>query len=122
MTEDTWAGDGTVALVRPYTMVRGRTHVHHHVFDLVTFVKSLTTSVQEWHGTEPEHETLLELCRIPISVSEIISHTRLPLGVVRVLLGDLLDLRTIQVSKPYQEDGRPSVSLIREVLTGLQAL
>lgn len=122
MTESIWAGDGSVALVRPYTMVRGRTHVHHHVFDLVTFVKSITTSVQEWHGTEPEHETLLRLCRSPISVSEIISHTRLPLGVVRVLLGDLLDLRTIQVSKPYEDDGRPSPSLIREVLTGLQAL
>ncbi|WP_338017474.1 DUF742 domain-containing protein [Streptomyces adustus] len=43
----------------------------------------------------------------------------LPTGVVRVLLGDLLDMGAIKVRERVE---RPSVQLIREVLTGLRAL
>ncbi|MEU2282533.1 DUF742 domain-containing protein [Streptomyces sp. NPDC013178] len=121
MNEGQRNGDGTVSLVRPYTLVRGRTHVRQ-VFDLVTFVMSLAASVQGRSGVEPEHETVLQLCRSPVSVSELTSRTGLPLGVVRVLLGDLLELGAIRVSQPSRGDGRPSTGLIREVLAGLQAL
>ncbi|CAM5596394.1 MULTISPECIES: DUF742 domain-containing protein [Streptomyces] len=122
MKRNEWSDDGTVALVRPYAMVRGRTHSRHNIFDLVTFVMSVVASIRDWQYVEPEHEAVLELCREPLSVSELVSRTGLPLGVVRVLLGDLLDMGAIRVSNSSHSDGRPGVDLIREVLAGLRAL
>jgi hypothetical protein len=122
MNRDEWTDDPAVALVRPYAMVRGRTHSRHSVFDLVTFVMSMVASVRDWQYAEPEHETVLDLCRAPLSVSELVSRTGLPIGVLRVLLGDLLDMGAIRVSRPSRGDGRPSVGLIKEVLAGLRAL
>jgi hypothetical protein len=122
MNRDEWNDDPAVALVRPYAMVRGRTHSRHSVFDLVTFVMSMVASVRDWQYAEPEHEAVLDLCRAPLSVSELVSRTGLPIGVIRVLLGDLLDMGAIRVSRPARGDGRPSVGLIKEVLAGLRAL
>ncbi|MGI5255469.1 DUF742 domain-containing protein [Actinacidiphila glaucinigra] len=117
MTDSEWLDDGP--LVRPYALVRGRTRVRNDVFDLVAFVVALVDTLHGWMHVEPEHTRLLTLCRSPVSVSELSAGVNLPIGVVRVLLGDLLDMGAIKVREPVE---RPSVQLIREVLTGLRAL
>lgn len=55
-------------------------------------------------------------------VAEIAARLRLPLVVVRVLLGDLLHHRLIAVSSPQEESALSKERLLREVLHGLQAL
>jgi hypothetical protein len=111
-----------VAVVRPYTLVRGRTQVGHGTFDLVTYVVAMVQSLYAWDGIEPEHHKLLTVCQRPQSVSELTARMNLPLGVVRVLLGDLLDMNVIRVSQPMHAGGRPHISVIRHVLDGLRAL
>ncbi|MEV6995748.1 DUF742 domain-containing protein [Streptomyces sp. NPDC093228] len=103
-------------------MVRGRTQARHDVFDLVAFVVTVADSLYGWPDTQPEHLTILGLCRTPRSVAEVISNMNLPMGVVRVLLGDLLDLAAIQVGGPADSGTQPSLQLIKEVLDGLRAL
>ncbi|MER5601559.1 DUF742 domain-containing protein [Streptomyces sp. NPDC002265] len=117
MNDSDWVDDGP--LVRPYALVRGRTRARHDVFDLVAFVVALVDTLHGWIHIEPEHTRLLILCRRPVSVSELSAGANLPIGVVRVLLGDLLDMGAIRVREPSE---RPSPQLIREVLTGLRAL
>jgi Protein of unknown function (DUF742). len=46
----------------------------------------------------------------------------LPLGVVRVLLGDLLDHGLIRVRAPDQAAPLPSERILKEVINGLRAL
>ncbi|WP_327425605.1 DUF742 domain-containing protein (plasmid) [Streptomyces sp. NBC_01527] len=117
MIESEWVDDGP--LVRPYALVRGRTRARQDVFDLVAFVVALVDTLHGWMQIEPEHTQLLGLCRYPTSVSELSAGANLPIGVVRVLLGDLLDMGAIRVREPVE---RPSAQLIRDVLTGLRDL
>ncbi|MEV6995945.1 DUF742 domain-containing protein [Streptomyces sp. NPDC093228] len=117
-----WVDDTPGPIVRPYAMVRGRTRARHDVFDLVAFVVAMADSLNEWTGAQPEHLTILGLCRTPRSVAEVISYMNLPMGVVRVLLGDLLDLAAIQVGSPADPGTQPSLQVVKEVLDGLRAL
>jgi DNA-binding transcriptional ArsR family regulator len=72
-------------------------------------------------GLGPEHRWLLRLCRVPIAVADLASDTDLPLGVVRVLLGDLRDRGLIiVVSADHQHTSEEEV--LRSVLDGLRAL
>jgi hypothetical protein len=46
----------------------------------------------------------------------------LPLGVVRVLIGDLLDADLVHVSRPVPPAELPDASVLRDVINGLRAL
>ncbi len=118
-----WVDEAAGPVVRPYAMVRGRTRARQDVFDLVAFVVATVDSLDGWQEREPEHQAILALCRRPRSVAEVAASLSLPVGVVRVLLGDLLELEAIRVREPVAAAaGRPSLRVIREVLDGLRAL
>jgi hypothetical protein len=55
-------------------------------------------------------------------VADIASATRLPVGVVRVLLADLTMLGAIRVVRPRTAREMPSDDLLKEILNGLRAL
>jgi hypothetical protein len=71
----------------------------------------------------PRHETLLSVCaRGPLSLAELAATTGLPVGVVRILLGDLR--RRGHVSVRSQDSFVPSrpAALLSEVIDGIRAL
>ncbi|KDN81869.1 hypothetical protein KCH_63720 [Kitasatospora cheerisanensis KCTC 2395] len=71
----------------------------------------------------PEAAAILRLCRgNALSVAEIAAELDLPLGVVRVLLGDLLDAEQIRVSRPVPPALLPHEHILQEVIHGLRAL
>jgi hypothetical protein len=72
-------------------------------------------------GLGPEHRRLLDLCRRPTAVADVASDTDLPLGVVRVLIGDLRERGLISISGP-SDQGNAAESVLRSVLDGLRAL
>jgi hypothetical protein len=72
-------------------------------------------------GLAPEHLWLLSLCRLPVAVADLASDTDLPLGVVRVLLGDLRDRGLIVVAEPGTQPSSEE-DVLRSVLDGLRAL
>ncbi|MEU8977121.1 DUF742 domain-containing protein [Streptomyces sp. NPDC048309] len=137
MTEDTpgappqpgsqWYDNEAGPLVRPYAMTGGRTTPGPTGvrFDLIALV-SLDTGapgVGDDISLGPEHRVLIELCRIETqSVAELAADADLPVGVVRVLLGDLLELGCVTVSRPVPPAQLPDERILREVIEGLRAL
>jgi hypothetical protein len=122
VTDGQWVDDAAGPVVRPYAVVRGRTTAGRHVLDLVAFVVTVAEGTLPWMQLQPEHWAILDLCRTPRSVTEVAAWMRIPVGVVRVLLGDLLDVRAVRVREPDVTAGRPSARVIEEVLAGLRAL
>jgi hypothetical protein len=121
-----WYDSEAGPLVRPYAMTGGRTRSGPSgvCFDLIALV-TLTSGAR---GVEdaplgPEHRTLIDLCRTETqSVAELAAGADLAVGVVRVLLGDLLELGRVTVSRPVPPAQLPDERILREVIEGLRAL
>ncbi|MFE2011042.1 DUF742 domain-containing protein [Streptomyces sp. NPDC059491] len=114
-------------LVRPYAMTGGRTKPgpSNVRFDLIALV--VVDDDLPGPGDEallgPEHRSLLTLCRAETqSVAELAADADLPVGVVRVLLGDLLESGFVRVSRPVPPAQLPDERILREVIDGLRAL
>ncbi|MGE7433469.1 MULTISPECIES: DUF742 domain-containing protein [Kitasatospora] len=109
-------------MVRPYAMTRGRTRPAGLEFDLIALVVSDVPDAKDL-PIGPEAGLILALCRNnALSVAEIAAETDLPLGVVRVLLGDLLAAELIRVSRPVPPALLPDEHILQEVIHGLRAL
>jgi hypothetical protein len=65
--------------------------------------------------------SLIQLCEVPRSVAELAALTGIPLGVTRVLIGDLAATGTLVVHRTAGECG-PDLALLDRVLTGLRKL
>ncbi|MFD4596894.1 DUF742 domain-containing protein [Streptomyces sp. NPDC058464] len=122
-----WYDSEAGPLVRPYAMTGGRTRPGPTgvKFDLI----ALVTLDPGAAGTDddtalgPEHRALVDLCRLETqSVAELAAGADLPVGVVRVLLGDLLELGRVTVSRPVPPAQLPDERILREVIEGLRAL
>jgi hypothetical protein len=120
--EETWIDEAAGPVVRPYTMTGGRTRPVGEGFDLVAFVLTVEPLPRPDPRLHPEHLVALEMCRRPLSVAEVAAQLDLPLGVVRVLLGDLLDMQLIMVREPADRTRLPDEGVLEAVLNGLQAL
>ncbi len=69
-----------------------------------------------------EKGEILRLCKSAISLAEISAHLHIPLGVARVLAGDLCDEGLLDFNRDHAAGGRPSLRLLERVFDGLQAL
>ncbi|OKI28966.1 hypothetical protein A6A07_24910 [Streptomyces sp. CB03911] len=122
-----WYDDAAGPMVRPYAMTKGRTTPGGREFDLIALVVSDVGADGGPDGRElpvgPEQGLILDLCRgNALSVAEIAADLDLPLGVVRVLLGDLLAAELIRVSRPVPPALLPDEHILQEVVHGLRAL
>lgn len=114
-----WYDADAGPLVRPYAMTGGRTKPgpSNVRFDLIALV------VVDDDPPGPAEESLLALCRAETqSVAELSADADLPVGVVRVLLGDLLESGFVRVSRPVPPAQLPDERILREVIDGLRAL
>jgi hypothetical protein len=118
---DRWLDREAGPVVRPYAVTRGRTRPRGITLGLIDQVAAAGPLVVDARGLGPEHRHLLNLCRTPTPVAELASETDLPLGVVRVLLGDLLERGALALAGP-PEAGTPEEDVMRSVLDGLRAL
>lgn len=114
-------------LVRPYAMTGGRTQPGPTGvrFDLIALVSLATgaADIDDDTSLGPEHRVLVDLCRAETqSVAELAADADLPVGVIRVLLGDLLELGRVTVSRPVPPAQLPDERILREVIEGLRAL
>ncbi|WP_055489548.1 DUF742 domain-containing protein [Streptomyces sp. TP-A0356] len=122
-----WYDHEAGPLVRPYAMTGGRTRPGPTGvrFDLIALVSldAGAPNVDDDTSLGPEHRALIELCRIETqSVAELAAGADLPVGVVRVLLGDLLELGCVSVNRPVPPAQLPDERILREVIEGLRAL
>lgn len=125
MSDEHWYEDETGAMVRPYTVTRGRTRPsdRHHI-DLMSQVTAVQgeTSV----GVDHAGAALLALVRHgPRPVVELAADADLPLTVLRVLLGDLAEAGLVRVDAPRRvAAGGPAddPELLREIVERLREL
>ncbi|MET9698714.1 DUF742 domain-containing protein [Streptomyces sp. NPDC006529] len=121
-----WFDADAGPVVRPYAMTRGRTsHAGQHRLDLIALVVAEAAADDPvWDMTlSPEHAHILGLCKErPQSVAELAADVDLAVGVVRVLIGDLVDDHLVHVTRPVPPAELPDESILREVIDGLRAL
>ncbi|MFM9367495.1 DUF742 domain-containing protein [Streptomyces sp. Da 82-17] len=128
---DAWTDrydDDAGPLVRLYAMTAGRARTENGAerVDLMAIVRARPEATAPRAPLPPEQRDLLALCTSgPRPVADLASDSGLPLGVVRVLLGDLTAAGLITVTTPDaapQTSTRPDAHLLREVIHGLRAL
>ena len=110
------------ALVRPYMLTRGRTTSSLGVFELHAPALALVTPEQLGRGATPEDRRIVELCQTPISVAELAARLSAPVGVVRVLVGDLVVARMVHVRQSEDRAEHRDVRLLERLLEGIRAI
>ncbi|MEV7781524.1 DUF742 domain-containing protein [Kitasatospora sp. NPDC088351] len=110
--------------VRPYVITGGRSRPTRAALAIESLVSALPDrpELPEDALLNREHQRILDLCRRLLSVAEVAAHLALPLGVVKVLVGDLWDLGAVQVLPPVPQAERLPTTLLEEVLVGLRQL
>lgn|SRR5215217_3183063 len=115
-----WLDDDAGPVVRPYAMTGGRTRPSSGEFDLIALIVAIQPA--ELVGElGPEQARIIDLCQRPTSVAEISAHLDLPVGIVRVFLGDLLDSGFILTREPRRAT-HANEPVLRAVISGLRSL
>jgi Protein of unknown function (DUF742) len=110
------------AAVRPYAWTRGRTKAG---LDLA--IEALVSTSQRARDQvgllQMEHRAVAELCEQTRSVAEVAALLSIPLGVARVVLGDMVGLNLVTVHQTASSAGNePDLALMERVLSGLRRL
>ncbi|WP_367129896.1 DUF742 domain-containing protein [Saccharothrix sp. HUAS TT1] len=109
-------------LVRPYAWTGGRTASEYDL-RLETLVSLEERGIAvAMRDTTAEQRSIVEVCADPRSVAEVSALLAVPLGVVRVLLGDLIGMGVVAVHDNAAAPGGPDLTLLERVLAGLRAL
>ena len=99
------------------TRPRGRTRI-----DLIDYIIR-TGKPAEGYLVTPERAQILRLCQRPITVADLAAATKIPFGLVRVLLADLVGDGLVSVREQAPDAGPVTdAGLLQKVLNGLQAL
>ena len=115
--------DGPGRLVRPYAMTGGRTRSSGAEIPLEALVIVTDEGRQRAMGLAWEHRAIAELCASPMSVAEVSAHLKVPLGVARVLVGDMAAEGLVEMSGASGNEQAPNdLNLLERVLNGLRAL
>lgn len=110
-------------VVPAYALTRGRAHHAGPELPLETVV---TAASPPPHGAHLQAESLaiVRLCGAgPLSVAELGATLRVPVGVARVLVGDLIAAGHLvaHLPEPTTSDGRPSAAVLGRLLDGLRS-
>ena len=107
---------------RPYTVTGGRTRPAHDL-ELEALVQTVTGIDEQLAGLGREQRSIAALCREVVSVAEISARVDLPLGVTRVIVGDMALQGMLVLYRPQATVAgadHPPVALLQRVLHGLE--
>ena len=108
-------------VVPAYALTHGRTRAQGVDLPLEAVAVVTQHGVDRYAAMSRERRDILDLCAQPASVAEVAAHLAVPLGVARVLVGDLAVGGHLAVHLPQQADGRPSPQILIRLLEGLRA-
>jgi len=114
--------EAAASAVRPYAWTRGRTKSG---LDLaIEALVSTSQRAKDQIGLlQVEHRAVAELCEQTRSVAEVAALLSIPLGVARVVLGDMAGLNLVTVHQTASSAGNePDLALMERVLSGLRRL
>ncbi|OZM70537.1 hypothetical protein CFN78_24315 [Amycolatopsis antarctica] len=107
---------------RPYARTRGRTRPDNDL--ALEALVSTSERGRRYAGVASvEQRAICDLCVETRSVAEVAAHLRLPLGVVKVMVGDMADAGLVLIHQPGLMFGdRSSREFMERVLHGLRSL
>ncbi len=118
----TLAGEDADFKVRSYVLTGGRTRSGTDL-PMETMVRVTTLGTAAAPRLALERKKIVGLASAALSIAEVSAHLSIPLGVARVLVGDMVQEGLLNSHKPVaQTDDVPNTALLERVLDGLQAL
>jgi Protein of unknown function (DUF742) len=100
---------------------RRRTRPTHDDLEIETLVSTTSTREQTPKLTV-EQRAIAALCHEILSIAEVSARLHLPLGVIRILVGDMADEHLVIVHRPAPAGDRPDLALLERVLDGLHSI
>jgi hypothetical protein len=117
-----YGADDRPAAVRAYAWTRGRTTSSYRL-EIESMVSTSDKYRPNDPSIQPEYHSVAALCRQPRSVAEVAALLSLPLGVMKVLLGDMLELSLLTNHPTASTNGEaPEMLLMERILAGLHRL
>lgn len=114
--------EGGSTFVRPYAWTRGRTRTGY-ALEIETLVSTSPRGHEQMVLLQVEHRAVAELCQQARSVAEVAALLKVPLGVAKVLVGDMAGLGLVVVHQSHSANGDiPDLALMERVLSGLRRL
>ncbi len=118
-----WPTPREASLVRPYTLTSGRTGTNVDL-PLEAPIQTLQAGLAHRWPADDTRGMITQICVNSPSVAEISARLDLPLGVARVLVGDLVTAGYLRVHRTLTERSTRDErhELIGRTLRGLKAL
>ncbi len=109
--------------VRPYALTGGRVRSSTEL-PLETIVRFGSHQVVEIDSMTAERREVCALSAEPTSIAELSAHLRIPLGAVRVIVGDMVTEGILDCHRRPADgvEARTDLRLLERVLDGIQAL
>jgi Protein of unknown function (DUF742) len=102
-----------------FAMTGGRTRSADRDLPIESLVTATDRSAV---GLEPEYRSIVGMATRPVSLVEIGATLGVPVGVARVLVGDLADSGHLVLHAPPPTfDGNPTPEILTRILEGLRA-
>lgn len=112
------ASDDDVDLVRPYLVTGGRTRSRGSQLQVETLVTTSPAGREAQSGQMFEQREVLYRCVNPLSIAEVASVIDVPVGVARVVVGDLVADGLLRVTDATTADEH----LVRRLIEGVRSL
>jgi Protein of unknown function (DUF742) len=107
-------------VVRPYAITGGRARSRHDDLEVEALV-STTYQGDLAPYLSYERRAIIRLCQEVQSVAEVSARMGIPLGVARLLIGEMADEGLVTVHRPTELIGdHPDLGLLERVLYGLR--
>jgi hypothetical protein len=113
----------TPSRARPYTLTGGRTRARIEL-PIEATVETLVPNAEPDWAPGDVRTVIIQLCRNRPSIAEVSSYSGLPIGVTRVLVGDLVESGHLRAHNTLTDDSTATErrQLIERTLGGLRAL
>ena len=112
---------GSVA--RPYTITGGRTRpVGDEEIAVETLVWTTSMAASSPLTMSAHWRAVADICQEVVSVAEVSAHLGVPIGVARVLVGDMANAGLVYLQRPQHASDHPDIGLLERVLYGLRQL
>ncbi len=109
-------------VVRPYVLTGGRTRAPGPILPLDATVRTTATADSRPVPDTPEMLRILELGAAPTALAELAGRLTLPVGVVRVLVGDLDAIGAVTITPATPLGASTDAELLERLLDGIRAL
>jgi hypothetical protein len=111
---------GPSRLLRAYAVTGGRTRPRHTHLEVESLVATTALGEREGPHLSMERRAIAHVCRQVMSIAEVAAHLDLPLGVARVLVGDMAAEGLVSIHRPGGLQAQSDLTLLQRVLAGLR--